>query len=434
MRCPHAILPGHRAGLRGRSTLPTVGMLLFAALLPGCDQASTGGALDLEALPTLMAEADMRIGSVDDPEAGFSRVTGVDVDGDGQIYVFEGADMQIRVYGPDGRLLRRIGRRGEGPGEFQRVARFGVVGDTVWTFDYAGERITIFDRDGTVLSTGRADSRGIPLWNRCFGYVMPWTMRPDGLFTSLFGRVACNPNTPAPEVGPADSVPVPRLLFDATGAIVDTIGDDGGPPPRMARPPEPSSEQGFRVIEVGGRPYVVPQRPTDLPRWIRLHDGRIVLTVPLPTSRNAAFTVTRIGLYADTVYSRRFRYEPGRYTPSELDALAAEAASGGPFGGGGAPADPAVEPRLRAEMDFPEFRPATQSVQVDRDGRLWILRDEPEGPTSRFALLDAQGLPLGELELPGQPQLMWSRADALWVVETDEFDVPWLVLYRIEGL
>jgi hypothetical protein len=102
-------------------------MLLFATLLPACDQASTGGALDLEALPTLMAEADMRIGSVDDPEAGFSRVAGVDVDGDGQIYVFEAADMQIRVYGPDGRLLRRIGRRGEGPGEFQRVARFGVV-------------------------------------------------------------------------------------------------------------------------------------------------------------------------------------------------------------------------------------------------------------------------------------------------------------------
>jgi hypothetical protein len=75
-------------------------------------------------------------------------------------------DRQIRVYDEAGTLLRRIGGAGEGPGEFGGSPSFGVVGDTVWAYDGRLERITLFDRRGNLLSTGRVVSLRIPLLAR----------------------------------------------------------------------------------------------------------------------------------------------------------------------------------------------------------------------------------------------------------------------------
>lgn len=41
--------------------------------------------------------------------------------------------------------------------------------------------------------------------------------------------------------------------------------------------------------------------------------------------------------------------------------------------------------------------------------------------------------PRGRLELPREHGTAWSGGDTAWVIEPDEFDVPWLVRYRIEG-
>ena len=38
---------------------------------------------------------------------------------DGNIYVLDWSDAFIKVYSPDGKLLRRMGGKGQGPGEFQ---------------------------------------------------------------------------------------------------------------------------------------------------------------------------------------------------------------------------------------------------------------------------------------------------------------------------
>ena len=73
----------------------------------------------LASLPRLRAVEEIRTGSVDDPDVGFSSITGVAVDDDGLVYVFEGQAMEFRVYDPDGTFVRRFARRGEGPGEFE---------------------------------------------------------------------------------------------------------------------------------------------------------------------------------------------------------------------------------------------------------------------------------------------------------------------------
>lgn len=55
----------------------------------------------------------------------------------------------INVYDRTGKHLRRIGRKGSGPGEFQQIVQLGRIGrDTIATFDNALRRISIFDPNG----------------------------------------------------------------------------------------------------------------------------------------------------------------------------------------------------------------------------------------------------------------------------------------------
>jgi hypothetical protein len=268
----------------------------------------------------------MRIGDFDDPNIGFSRVSGLDIDDDGNIFVLEASVPEIRVYSPEGALLRRIGRRGGGPGEFETAPRFGVIGDTVWTVDTRVNRISLFDRDGSLLSSGTAQRVAVPLPATSVGYLLPWSMRPDGKFTSHFGAVASSPNASPTNLQPTDSIPVPMLLFDTTGEVTDTIGWAGRPPPRMWRPPSQDDTQ-LEAVQVGGRRMMVPSPPTAMPWWEPLLDGYLLIETPLALSREGGVVmVTRIGLAGDTVYSRQLDYRPVPYAGADLDSIAAWAA------------------------------------------------------------------------------------------------------------
>jgi hypothetical protein len=412
---------------------------LVALSSAGCDRPVANGELSLESLSILVADEELRIGSTEDPDVGFSRIGEVDVDADGVLFVFENADLEIRAYDPRGRLLRRFGRRGAGPGEFQGAARLGIVGDTVWTIQSLPRRLTLFTRDGQLLLAATPETVTLQLPTG-LGHVNPWGMRPDGLFFSEFTTVSYNRNAPASPVQPSDSIPVPRVLFDATGAVVDTVGWDPSPPPRMVPPPgyvSPPSE----TIELGSNRYRVPIPPSALPTWTALGDGRIIFDQPLPTEVDAIFTVTRLDLASDTVYSRRIHYRPESYTVEKLDSIA-DAAARVPGGGVylasvGPPApepfaDPLTVRAIREKMNFPEFQSTITSAWVAQDEGLW-LRRVANGDIARWVILDAEGLPRGGLTLPANSRIVWSRGDSFWAVELDELDVPWLVRYRLRA-
>ena len=205
--------------------------LVLAVAVVGCaeDQreSATEGidtdVIDVDVLPTLTLQEELRIGSLEDPEYGFSRIGSVDVDRDGQVYVFEAQDLQIRVYSPDGRLIRRMGGAGEGPGEFGGSSvQFGVVGDVVWAMEWdfgAPGRLTRFDRNGEILSARHVQE--VIFGPRVTGAVSvaPAFVDAEGLFVSDF-----SPFIAFQLPGNPDSIRVPRVRFDDQGAIVDTVG------------------------------------------------------------------------------------------------------------------------------------------------------------------------------------------------------------------
>ena len=298
--------------------MSVAGLALTVALV-GCAEDQPESApegIDVDVLPRLTLQEELRIGSLEDPDYGFSRIRGVDVDRDGQVYVFERQDQEIRVYSPDGRLVRRIGGAGEGPGEFQRDVRFGVVGDVVWAMDWifgTPVRLTRFDRSGEVLSARRVEEAIIGrTWTRGGAFVAPAFVDAEGLFVSdLSPFLAFQPP------GSLENVRVPRVRFDDQGAIVDTMG-------WYTRP---VSLPEARIISVGASEYVVPRPTFDEPLNINLVEGRIHIERPVArTAVEGVFRVTRLGFSNDTIYTRTFRYTPVPYQEEQLDRSAGIAA------------------------------------------------------------------------------------------------------------
>ena len=72
----------------------------------------------------LELELDLSIGGdVADENYNFILISDVEVDDEGNIYVSDYRECHIQKYDKDGNYLQTIGRKGEGPGEFQRPGR-----------------------------------------------------------------------------------------------------------------------------------------------------------------------------------------------------------------------------------------------------------------------------------------------------------------------
>lgn len=93
--------------------------------------------------PKLGLELVRKIGDIDteDEHLAFNYPSGVAVDRDGNIYVLDSANARIQKFGPDGRYLATIGRKGQGPGEF-------IMPDAIH-----------FDKDGNLVVADSAQAR-----------------------------------------------------------------------------------------------------------------------------------------------------------------------------------------------------------------------------------------------------------------------------------
>lgn len=96
----------------------------------------------------------------------FGRPSWVEVSENGDMYVSDPISMNIRVFDESGRFMGSIGRRGDGPGEFQAVTAFLLTppGEVI-VFDGQASRVTRFSSAGEVKATYPVDRNELP-WPR----------------------------------------------------------------------------------------------------------------------------------------------------------------------------------------------------------------------------------------------------------------------------
>ncbi len=81
----------------------------------------------------------------------------------GVIYVADTYAHDIKVFGEDGKLLKTLGQRGEGDGEFNFPTHLAFANDRLYVTDTLNSRIQVFDTEGKMV--GKFGQRGLYVGN-----------------------------------------------------------------------------------------------------------------------------------------------------------------------------------------------------------------------------------------------------------------------------
>lgn len=329
---------------------------------------------------------DMRVGSgpADDDSLAFGNVAALAVGGDGAVYAVDDRRGEILVFDSTGVLMRRMGRRGGGPGEF----RYSVMDvswqapNRLWVGD--GPFLNVVDESGLPLATaiGIGGLAGTPKTDATnFAYVRRSRTRDTAAFPPTKGTYVLNKYGISTE---GDIAVVDSLLLGSwtrTSRMRDQRGAATG-----------------RIVMIM---EALPMEP-DLV-WAMGPSGNAWIA---STSEHVMHEVAFTG---DTVRSVELRGAPVPLEGAERDSLAE--ASG--FGVG----------------ELPALRPAMDRLDVARDGLLWVRNRLPDG-TFAWDVFDACGRYLAnvapEMRLDGRPMTV-GEGGRLFGVVKDDLDIEYVV-------
>ncbi|TFG58623.1 MAG: 6-bladed beta-propeller [Candidatus Aminicenantes bacterium] len=322
----------------------------------------------------------------------FGANVAFNTDHEGNFYVTDWDKMEILKYDPSGKYVRTIGRKGQGPGEFQNlsIARFDRDG-TLYVTDLSSQRISFFDKDGTYLRQtpipdvfedlyigakgGYVSSRTIPAESdggMAFKII-------DGFFNDKFEL--------ATEFNARLSAYKPPSGRDATSRAKFTAGILSD----MAFRPTP-----IHLVAADGTIYF--GYPEDYAIDVYSPEGRKVKTI-------------------------RRAYDPIKVNDKDKDYFAVTRAK--PFvtrTGGGARSEDEVRDILKY-IEYPENKPAYQSLAVMEDGWLVVLVDFAAGDYSLFDIFDESGRYIGQFKtgiFPDYGRFFFFKNGKAYAVEADD--------------
>ncbi len=95
---------------------------------------------------------ELSIGGGGNPEESLSQVSTFVVDGEGSIFVLDFKEQKIKVFDKTGKLLRQIGKPGQGPGELGMASGIQLMADgTLVIEDATNRRLAYFKPDGEFI-------------------------------------------------------------------------------------------------------------------------------------------------------------------------------------------------------------------------------------------------------------------------------------------
>ena len=384
-----------------------VGGTLDSPPSPGFRQVDSAGVL-VSITPGYEAQAkvgwrvdsipDLVLGTRDSPSESFFRIPGLKGMPGGGVVVVDGSNRELRFFDSGGRLERRVGRRGEGPGEFgDPVLVPTVAWDSLVVWDVALLRFQVFSMDGQESRTIRLRTR----W--------PAGARP-----------------PVGAVGTRMLVES-RALFDLLS--LRRAGPREGTVRYLWVDPTAETESEITSISV-----VHLYRSSGGGRW---SSGLSVI----PFTVLPSASVTESGAFiADGVSSEIRRYDlqgslrrvfrvdaEGR--PVTSDMIEAEIAERAAATNGSRD----FLEWLFGQMPIPDSLPSFQALQLDELGWLWaeVYEVDPVRPR-QWMVFDSEGRAHGTVETPVGLEVQWIGRGAILGVWRDEFDVEYVHRYPLD--
>jgi hypothetical protein len=322
-------------------------------------------------------------------EAELTNITSLDADSRGRVYVADMFQPSVLVLSPQGRVFRRIGRRGAGPGEFRSVRDVQVLpGDSLLVYDPQLARVSVFAPDSLnpayVMNLANR-LRGIPpfhLWR------VPVT---GGDYLAMFqARFAFGPN----------NVLEPRrdslVLLGPDGASRALIASFTAAPFLVARTsvtPHPFGRRAIARLDSRGRTLFTSA-------------DSLVVTVYSPSGE-------RQGSFG-------YRYQSPPVTPDDVRRALETMGDQGKR----------MFENVLADS-LPARWPAVADLRVDDRDRIWINLPGPVDQPVEWAVFSPSGRYRRSVFLPPRTVLHAIRSGRAFTDRTDSTGVPHVVVFEL---
>lgn len=367
---------------------------------------SSSASVSLAAVRTLEVTEDLRI---DGMAADLVPVEGLTVAANGTVAIVQNMDHAIRFFNAAGSDLGSLGGRGQGPGEFARIARIGWLADTLWVLDASLQRVTLIRPDRSFDRTfPLRPEPGVPGGPEPILPLLPFALYSDRAFLAVA------------LVDPVRATIV-RANFDTDALDVLAVFQEHAP--------------NFGLMTIGGQTLSANLIPT-IPLFAvspggeffalaRVDDARPVEAASDAARRSdtaVGFQVTLINSIGDTLYHRTIEVAGEAISDGVIDSIMARRTRG---------MSRADIASYRSRVSIPPFWPPALSMVIGDDGRAWLqLRASESAPT--YLVLDKQGLAGGSLVLPANTLLAFADGQSIWCLEKDANDIQSVVRYRVQ--
>lgn len=353
---------------------------------------------------------EMRIAPAAEDTSLFTEVYTLQVDRVGRSWVFDQSTRALFVFGSDGKPIRRVGRQGAGPGEFNGNHGMVLRGDTgIAVLDASNARISFLDSAGTFITSwlvpsGFSTSDGL-IVDRTGALFLkrPVTAPREGEILGRMGLVRL-----MRDGGLGDSLVPPDLAIPRDAYVARNKGATSS----YSVPFGPGYHWGWHpnghfVVAHGGKYEIILARESDRPLVIK----RQVVAAPVGPEESAEER-------ASILYQMRQNQPDWSW-------------SGPPI------------PATKSPMD---------QLLLPRDGRIWArvpvaserIPDaelapsrDPSRPVKHFRtpvvyeIFESDGRFLGRVEFPRRTRFIEAEGDLVWALMRIEDDLPAVVRFRI---
>lgn len=389
----------------GPSLPSATGLVRAAIVVPlaltpaACGDSHEPRAGETSAVWSLEPEPVFQVGGVDaGPDQEFTEVIAAMRMYDDRIVVVDRRNVSVMLYDADGTLVRRVGRKGEGPGEYELIfsadrCRPGLI--TVYDWDQTAE---VYDPELELVETvprlaipGLPD--GVPAYRRAcnaagFRIATGWGDMEAEFAEGYFKRSAPLVLTRGEELV-ADLGP--RLGSERIGFL----GPDGNP---TGSGPHPFGRQ--TSVALGSKRAYAGDAAGYRVEVFDL-SGQLVDTLTW-TGPDVAWSDELMATYA----AERIEATPEERRPEMR--------------------------RYLGDMPVLDQLPAYDQLLVDRADRLWVRHFVRPGATEiGWVVFDPSGREAGRIALPAGSELLEAGENYLILSVTDEFDVPTVRMHRL---
>ncbi|HEV7590781.1 MAG TPA: hypothetical protein VGO40_21910 [Longimicrobium sp.] len=324
-------------------------------------------------------------------------VTGLDVDSRGNVYVADRSD-QLLVFSPGGTVLRKLGRKGQGPGEFDGLYDVHLLpGDSIYAFDAGLVRVTVFpprsDRAAYSLNVG-TNAMLFPYWVRPVASGRSIFAAYRAAFGDRDGRGLHGHRKEVLRIlNPDGSILRDSVIVFAEAEALFLHGQVEGVTFN------PFGRQPVFALGRGDRVYAA---------W----NGELAIGVYSASGR-------RIKTIRPAIAAR-----PRPITEADRDSVVADLAS----------TVPAAEVRRAFAEIGSDSWPLFRDMVVDDADRVWLGLLGRHGEPVHWTAFDQAGAPVASMDLPENVSLRVLRGRMAYGVELDEDDVPRVVIYELRPL